>query len=204
MRERVAARADPDPALLAELAEDPDATVRSRALLQPLPRTWPQRAAIDRVVGHAAECIGPVGEMFLEHPLLRRVAAVWARLPGELAHRLAEDPDPEVRHLLVYNHPRAPPGVVLDAFVATPRQRAYLLMLPRLPRTGLGHLLGHGDPEVRALAAANPTLAEPPTALLADPDPRVRRAAAGWPAPRGPRDRIGVNETLMHGRRARP
>ncbi|WBP92124.1 hypothetical protein [Kitasatospora cathayae] len=91
MRERVAARADPDPALLAELAEDPDATVRTRALLQPLPRTWPQRAAIDRVVGHAAECIGPVGEMFLEpepdwyeacamspHPLLRRVAAVLA------------------------------------------------------------------------------------------------------------------------------
>ncbi|WBP92125.1 hypothetical protein [Kitasatospora cathayae] len=57
----------------------------------------------------------------------------------------------------------------------------HLLMLPRLPRTGLGHLLGHGDPEVRALAAADPTLAEPPAALLADPDPRVRRAAAANP-----------------------
>ncbi|MFH9353142.1 hypothetical protein [Kitasatospora sp. NPDC017646] len=194
VRERVAARADLDPGLLAVLTEDPDETVRTRARLQPLPRTWPQRAALDRAVGHTAECVGPVGEMFLEpeaswyeacaaseERLLRRVAATYARLPGESLRRLAADPDPEVRHLLALNHPLAPPAIVLDAFIAVPRHRPYLLTLARLPRTGLGHLLDHADAEVRALAAADSSLAEPPVRLLSDSDPGVRRAAAANP-----------------------
>ncbi|MER5553729.1 hypothetical protein ABT001_19005 [Streptomyces sp. NPDC002793] len=194
VRERVAARADLDPALLAELAQDPDATVRARASLQPLPRTWPERAAIDRIIGRTAEDIGAVEEMLIEpptgwyeacaastHPVLRRVAASCARLPEELVRRLADDPDADVRHLLACNHPLAPPAVVLDAFVAAPRQRPYLLTSPRLPRTGLRHLLGHGDPAVRALAAADAGLARPPLHLLGDPEPRVRRAAAANP-----------------------
>ncbi|MFI9365231.1 hypothetical protein ACIG5E_29895 [Kitasatospora sp. NPDC053057] len=194
VRERVAARADLDAALLAVLAEDPDETVRTRARLQPLPRTWPQRAALDRVVGHTAECVGPVGEMFLEpeagwyeacavseEPLMRRVAATCAWLPGESVRCLAADPDPDVRHLLALNHPLAPPAIVLDAFIAVPRHRPYLLTLPRLPRTGLGHLLDHADAEVRALAAADSGLAEPPVRLLSDHDPGVRRAAAANP-----------------------
>jgi hypothetical protein len=194
VRERVAARADLDPALLAELAQDLDSTVRTRALLQPLPRTWSQRAAIDRVIGCAAESIGPVAEMFIEPeaswyeacaasplPLLRRVAATCSRLPEELVHRLADDSDADVRHLLAYNHPLAPPTIILNAFIATPRQRPYLLTLPRLPRTGLHHLLDHDDPDVRALAAADTSLAQPPVHLLADPAPRVRRATAANP-----------------------
>ncbi|MEU9043622.1 MULTISPECIES: hypothetical protein [unclassified Kitasatospora] len=194
VRARVAARADTDPALLAELAQDPEDTVRIRAVLHPLPRTWPERRAIDRVVGRPAEQVGPVREMFQEpetswyeacavspEPVLRRVAATCARLPQELVHRLAEDADPDVRHLLAYNHPLAPPATVLDAFIATPRQRPYLLTLSRLPRTGLTHLLEHEDAEVRALAAADAGLAQPPVRHLADPDPRVRRAAAANP-----------------------
>ncbi|WP_031075160.1 hypothetical protein, partial [Streptomyces sp. NRRL WC-3742] len=194
VRERVAARADLTPALLAELAEDPDDFVRTRARLQPLPRTWPQRAAVDRVLGHDADCLGPAGEMYHEpetawyeesaaspHPVLRRVAATCARLPEPWVHRLAEDQDPDVRHLLACNHPLAPPALLLDAFLALPRQRAYLLTLPRLPRTGLGHLLTHEAPEVRALAAADPTLPEPPLPLLTDPDAHVRHAAAANP-----------------------
>ncbi|MEU4587963.1 hypothetical protein AB0F92_38945 [Kitasatospora aureofaciens] len=194
VRERVAARADLDSALLAVLSEDPDETVRTRARLQPLPRTWPQRAALDRAFGHTVECVGPVGEMFLapgtswyeacaasQEPRLRRVAATCAWLPGESVRRLAADPDPDVRHLLALNHPLAPPAIVLDAFTAVPRHRPYLLTLPRLPRTGLGHLLDHADAEVRALAAADRTLAEPPLRLLSDPDPGVRRAAAANP-----------------------
>ncbi|MFJ9846793.1 hypothetical protein ACIRYZ_41455 [Kitasatospora sp. NPDC101155] len=194
VRERVAARADLDPALLAVLAEDPDETVRTRARLQPLPRTWPQRAALDRVVGHTSECVGPVGEMFLEpeaswyeacavseEPLLRRVAATCAWLPGELVQGLASDPDPQVRHLLALNHPLAPSAIVLDAFMSVPRHRPYLLTLTRLPRTGLGHLLDHADADVRTLAAADSSLAEPPVRLLADPEPGVRRAAAANP-----------------------
>ncbi|MGW2638726.1 hypothetical protein [Streptomyces sp. NPDC001348] len=194
VRERVAGRADIDPLLLEELAADPDDTVRTRALVHPLPRTWDQRAALDRVFGRTAEDIGPVGEMYLEpdtdwysacavstHPLLRRVAATCPGLPWELVRRLADDPDPQVRHLLAFNHPLAPPGTVLDAFVAAPRQRPYLLTLPRLPRTGLGHLLNHENPEVRGLAAADPTLDRPPIHLLTDPDAGVRRVAAGNP-----------------------
>ncbi|WP_371523133.1 hypothetical protein [Kitasatospora sp. NBC_01300] len=66
VREQVAARADLDPQLLAELAQDPDSAVRARGLLHPLPRTWPRRAAIDRVYGHTVENVGAVGKMFVE------------------------------------------------------------------------------------------------------------------------------------------
>ncbi|MEV7937774.1 MULTISPECIES: hypothetical protein [unclassified Kitasatospora] len=194
VRKQVAARADLDPPLLTELAQDPDSAVRARALLHPLPRTWPQRAAIDRVFGHAVEDIGAVGEMFVEpgtswyeacaasaDPRLRRVAATCPLLSAELVHRLAEDPDADVRHLLSFNHPLAPPALVLDAFIAAPRQRPYLLTLPRLPRTGLDHLLDHDDPDVRALAASDAGLDQLPVHLLADPEPRVRQAAAANP-----------------------
>ncbi|WP_338711907.1 hypothetical protein V6P99_36345 [Streptomyces virginiae] len=54
-------------------------------------------------------------------------------------------------------------------------------MRSRVPRTGLSHLLDHEDPEVRALAAADPTLGRAPVELLTDPDDRVRRAAAANP-----------------------
>ncbi|MFD8009150.1 hypothetical protein [Streptomyces sp. NPDC058955] len=193
VRERVAARADVDAALLAELAEDPHESVRTRAVLHPLPRTWAERDAIDWLGG--AEHDGPIGEVPAEpaaswfaqcagseHAILRRVAASHAALPAELVGRLAEDPDPEVRHKLACRHPLAPPELVLDTFVACPEQRRHLLTLPQLPRTGLQHLLGHDDPEVRALAAADPSLEQAPVRLLADPDGRVRRAAAAAPA----------------------
>ncbi|WP_206325284.1 MULTISPECIES: HEAT repeat domain-containing protein [unclassified Streptomyces] len=193
VRERVAARADVDAALLAELAEDPDESVRTRAVLHPLPRTWVERDAIDWLGG--AEDDGPIGEVpgepatswFAEcavsaHVILRRVAASYAALPAELVGRLAVDPDPEVRHRLACRHPLAPPEAVLDTFVERPEQRRHLLTLPRLPRTGLQHLLGHDDPEVRAFAAADPTLEQAPVQLLADPDERVRRATAAAPA----------------------
>ncbi|MGP4087967.1 hypothetical protein [Streptomyces sp. KR55] len=194
VRERVASRADLDPSMLAELARDPDDAVRARAQVQPLQRTWAQRAVIDRIAGRTAADIGPLAEMLAEpdtswysacalsaHPLLRRVAATCPRLPEELVTRLADDPDLDVRHLLAYKHPLAPPRTVLDAFIATPRQRPYLLTLPGLPRTGLQHLLDHEDPDVRALAAADTTLAQPPIRLLTDPNARVRRVVAANP-----------------------
>ncbi|UUU21883.1 HEAT repeat domain-containing protein [Streptomyces sp. DSM 40750] len=166
-----------------------------RAQAHPLPRTWAQRDVIDRVTGrHAVDCTCPIGEVFVEpdanwyracavseHPVLRRVAASHRALPEELVKRLAEDPDPEVRHRLACHHWLAPPEVVLATFLARPRQRRHLLTLPQLPRTGLHHLLGHDDPDVRALAAADPSLEQAPVQLLTDPDERVRRAAAAGP-----------------------
>ncbi|MFF3765122.1 hypothetical protein ACFYYR_13690 [Streptomyces sp. NPDC001922] len=194
VRERVAARADLDPSLLEELGKDADDTVRTRARVHPLPRTWAQRQALDGVVGRTAEEIGPVDELRVEpdtgwysacavsaSPLLRRVAATCPGLPPDLVQRLADDPDPQVRYLLAYNHPLAPAETVLDAFLATPRQRPYLLTLPQLPRTGLHHLLDHEDPDVRELAAADATLDRPPVHLIADADAKVRRAAAANP-----------------------
>ncbi|NUP51851.1 MAG: hypothetical protein HOW97_31710 [Catenulispora sp.] len=112
---------------------------------------------------------------------LRRAAACHPRLPHVQMRRLASDPDWQVKLLLAHNHPDAPPELMLEVFIAEPKKRSSLLFYPSLPRTGLGHLLDHPDPQIRAFAAADPTLPEPPSALLADEDETVRRTAAAHP-----------------------
>lgn len=194
VRARVASRCDLAPALLAELVNDPEGMVRTRALVHEAPRIDAQRRMIDHCIGRSADEIGPSHEWFNPpgpdwfaacavsgHPLLRRIAATCQGLPDDLADRLARDPDDDVRHLLAHNHPAAPPRLLLDAFIAGRRQRPYLLNRPNMPRTGLADLLTHGDPELRALAATDATLVRPPLAQLADSDPRVRNAAASNP-----------------------
>ncbi|MFD9082589.1 hypothetical protein [Streptomyces erythrochromogenes] len=195
VRERVAARADLDPAVWAELAEDAHERVPTRARVQPLPRTQAECLAVDHEAAEGAhDCLCLILEPHTvpdpdwyracaesEEVLLRLAAARCPTLPRDLVARLAEDPAEEVRHRLASWHPLAPAETVLAAFVARPRQRPHLLMQSRLPRTGLSHLLDHEDPEVRALAAADPTLGRAPAALLTDPDDRVRRAAAANP-----------------------
>jgi hypothetical protein len=191
VRARVAARPDLGPDLAAELREDPDVEVRMRARLHPFPRTWAEYWAINRVSGHGPDCICPITEpdtepspdwfaacAVSEEPVLRRVAASWPGLPAELAETLAQDDDEEVRIRLACHHPLAPPHLLLDVFVTRPAHRSHLLTLPAFPRTGRTHLIGHPDPEVRALAAADPTLTEPPAE---DPDESVCRAAASNP-----------------------
>jgi Leucine rich repeat variant len=194
VRARVASRCDLESEMLERLARDPDDQVRTRALVHPSPRTEEQRRLIDSVIGRTADDIGQVHEWFRPpehdwlcasavsgHPLLRRVAAMSPNLPADLVNRLAGDPDAHVRHLLAYNHPLAPPHLLLEAFIAGSRQRPFLRTHPRLPRTGLTGLLDHQDPEVRALAAADPTLPQPPLSQLKDPDARVQAAAAANP-----------------------
>lgn len=195
VREMVAARPDLGPDLVADLRQDPDENVRMRAHLHPFPRTWAEYNVIDRVIGHGPQCICPITEPDPDpdtvpspdwfaacavsgEPVLRRVAASWPRLPAALAGTLAQDDDEEVRIRLACNHPSAPPHLLLDVFVTRPEHRSDLLTLPGFPRTGLTHLIGHPDPEVRALAAADPTLTEPP---VDDADEAVRRAAAANP-----------------------
>ncbi|MFI1067897.1 hypothetical protein ACH4TC_39240 [Streptomyces spororaveus] len=188
VREMVAARPDLGPDLIAELREDRDEAVRMRARLHPFPRAWAEYWAIQRVIGHGPDCTCPITEPTTEpspdwfaacavsgEPVLRRVAASWPGLPAELVGTLAQDEDEEVRILLACHHPLAPPHLLLDVFTTRPAHRPHLLTLPGFPRTGLTHLIGHPDPEVRALAAADPTLPEPP---VNDPDESVRRAAA--------------------------
>ncbi|WP_244291544.1 hypothetical protein [Streptomyces subrutilus] len=110
--------------------------------------------------------------------MLRRGAASWPGLPAPLVESLARDDDEEVRIRLACHHPLAPPHLLLAVFVARPAHRPHLLTLPGFPRTGLTHLIGHPDPQVRALAAADLALPEPP---VEDPDASVRRAAAAHP-----------------------
>ncbi|MFD3324837.1 hypothetical protein [Streptomyces sp. NPDC058701] len=195
VREMVAARPDLGPDLVAELRQDPDEDVRMRARLHPFPRTWAEYRVIDLVIGHGPECFCPITEPDPEpatvpspdwfaacavsrEPVLRRVAASWSRLPAALVGKLAQDDDEEVRIRLACNHPSAPPHLLLDVFVSRPEHRSDLLTLPGFPRTGRTHLIGHPDPEVRALAAADPTLPEPP---VEDADDSVCRAAAANP-----------------------
>ncbi|MFH7600560.1 hypothetical protein WDV06_36510 [Streptomyces racemochromogenes] len=192
IRKTVAARPDLDPDLATALAQDPDEAVRTRARLHPFPRTWPEYWAIERVIGHGPDCTCPIDEPATEpapdwytacaaseEPVLRRVAATWPGLPPHLVRPLSQDDDEEVRVRLACHHPLAPPALLLAVFVTRPAHRPHLLTLPHLPRTGLAHLLTHPDPEVRTLAAADPTLPAPP---LTDPDASVRRAAAANPA----------------------
>ncbi|MEU0410427.1 hypothetical protein ABZ307_21760 [Streptomyces griseorubiginosus] len=200
VRASVAVRPDAGPDLVAELTSDPVAYVRMCARLHPFSRTWAEYRAIDQVLGHGPDCTCPIGEPFTEagvdpavgpppdwfatcavseEAVLRRVAASWPGLPAELAGTLAQDDDEEVRIRLACRHPLAPPHLLLDVFVTRPVHRPDLRDLPAFPRTGRAHLIDHPDPEVRALAAADPAVPDPP---LEDPDASVRQAAAANPS----------------------
>ncbi|MFG2291772.1 hypothetical protein [Streptomyces sp. NPDC048603] len=191
IRRLVAIRPDLGPEAASELRQDPDEDVRMRARLQPSICTWAEFQAVQTVVEHGPDCTCPITEPATEpspdwyatcaasgEPVLRRVAASWPGLPAELVGTLALDDDEEVRIRLACHHPLAPPHLLLDVFVTRPAHRPHLLTLSAFPRTGRTHLIGHPDPEVRTLAAADPTLPEPP---LEDPDDAVRRAAAANP-----------------------
>ncbi|MER7760339.1 hypothetical protein [Streptomyces sp. NPDC097619] len=196
IRAQVAARPDLAPGPAAELRTDPDASVRLRARLRPATRTWSEHDALDWVLGHGLDCTCPIMDPLVgpdggpspewiascavsEEPALRRVAASRPDLPAEPAAALARDEDEEVRIRLACHHPSAPAGLLLEVFTAHPVHRPHLRSLPGFPRAGTAHLVGHPDPEVRALAAVDPALPVPP---LADPDPLVRRAAAANPS----------------------
>lgn len=202
IRALVATRPDLGPDLVAELREDPDGDVRMRARLHPFVRTWVEHEMIHRVIGHGPDCVCPITEpdpqpspdwfaacAVSDEPVLRRVAASWTGLPAELVEALARDEDEGVRIQLACHHPLAPPWLLLDVFVTRPAHRPHLLTLPAFPGADTSHLIGHPDPQVRALAAADPTLPAPP---VDDPDTSVRRAAAANPGLRPE-----VLETLM-------
>ncbi|WP_328940331.1 hypothetical protein OG259_00540 [Streptomyces sp. NBC_00250] len=129
---------------------------------------------------HGPDCTCPITEpatdwfaacAVSEEPVLRRVAASWPGLAAELVGTLAQDDDEEVRIRLACHHPPVPPLLLLDVFVTRPVHRPHVPTLPAFPRTGRSHLIGHPDPEVRALAAADPAL------------PRSRRLVRSTRAP---------------------
>ncbi|MFC9399190.1 hypothetical protein ACFTWS_39660 [Streptomyces sp. NPDC057027] len=192
IRALVATRPDLEPDLAAELRKDPDDDVRMCTRLHPFSRTWAEYDMLHRIIGHGPDCTCPITEPAPQpspdwfaacaasgEPALRRVAASWPGLPAELVAELAQDDDEEVRIRLACHHPLAPPSLLLDVFVTRPAHRPHLLTLPAFPRTGTSHLIDHPDPQLRALAAADPALPDPP---LEDPDESVRRAAAANPS----------------------
>ncbi|MEV6201501.1 hypothetical protein AB0M64_16220 [Streptomyces sp. NPDC051771] len=192
IRALVATRPDLGPDLVAELTKDPNDDVRMCVRLYPFARTWAEYDMLHRVIGHGPDCTCPITEPDPQpapdwfaacaasgEPVLRRVAASWPGLPAELVGTLARDEDEEVRIRLACHHPLAPPHLLLDVFVTRPAHRPHLLTLPTFPRTGTSHLIDHPDPQVRALAAADPALPDPP---VDDPDESVRRAAAANPS----------------------
>ncbi|MFD9542482.1 hypothetical protein [Streptomyces sp. NPDC060022] len=200
VRVLAATRPDLGPDLAAELRKDPDDNVRMRARLHPFSRTWTEYEMIHRIIDHGPDCTCPITEPFTrsnlepavgpspdwfaacavsEEPVLRRIAASWPGLSAELVKTLAQDDDEEVRIRLACHHPLAPPHLLLDVFVTRPAHRPHLLTLPAFPRIGRAHLMGHADPAVRALAAADPALPDPPVEDLND---GVRRAAAANPS----------------------
>jgi hypothetical protein len=176
----------------AELEQDPDEDVRTRARAFGAATAAGQHAALLRNVSNGSfSPIAPLdGPVDLGDPdwyvraaesdnvLLRRAAAWDPRLPPPQVRRLASDPDQEVRSLLAHHHPDAPPELMIEVFIAEPESRALMLRRPQMPRTGLAYLLDHPEPQLRALAAADSTLPSPPVAQLDDEDERVRRAAA--------------------------
>ncbi|MCZ0983513.1 hypothetical protein O1L60_42670 [Streptomyces diastatochromogenes] len=195
IRALVATRPDLGPDLAAKLAKDPDDDVRMYARLHPFSRAWAEYDMLQNITGHGPDCTGPITEpapsppqpspdwfaacAASAEPVLRRVAASWPALPAELVGTLAQDDDERVRVRLACHHPLAPPRLLLDVFLTRPTHRPHLLPLPAFPRTRTSHLMAHPDPQVRALAAADPHLPDPP---VNDLDTSVRRAAAANPS----------------------
>jgi len=113
---------------------------------------------------------------------LRRAAASCFDLDAATVRQLAADDDPAVRMLLALFHPDAPPALLLEAYLALPLHRTRLRLRPAFPSRRLpAEYARHDDPEVRELAAADPEFGGDLAALLADPAPDVRRAAAANP-----------------------
>lgn len=201
IRKKVAARFGLPKRLRAQLRDDPDQEVRTIAAAFSVATTKAQHLAVIRhMFGTSAwpalqyapasqyEPPSDLGDpdwyvraAESDNVLLRRAAACDARLPPDQVRRLAADPDPEVRSLLAHSHPDAPPELMIEVFLAEPKHRAVMMQRSRMPRTGLAHLLGHPDAQVRAFAAADPTLPLPPVAQLDDDEELVRRAAAANP-----------------------
>ncbi len=119
--------------------------------------------------------------------------------------RLADDPSPKVRAALAHGPERSPRTTVTplpDAVCArllddpAPSVRAALLGSRHLVPSFVASLATHHDPAARRGAVSAWEILAPGerSALLADPDPEVRRAAALWECRRDTR----VTAELLH------
>ncbi|MEU8622010.1 Mucin-2 [Streptomyces sp. NPDC048623] len=146
----------------------------------------PPRHALQR-----AELPEPAVAVILAHPNPRaRIDfAMSARAEPAQRARLADDPSPKVRAALAYGPERLPRTTVEplpDAVCARllddpdPSVRAALLDSPHLAPSFVASMAAHRDPAARRVAVRAWKILPPGerSALPADPDPEVRRAAA--------------------------
>lgn len=145
---------------------------------------------------HALQRAGlpePAVAVILAHPNPRaRIDfAMSARAEPAQRARLADDPSPKVRAALAYGPERVPRTTIAsltDAVCARllddpdPSVRAALLDSPHLAPSFVASMATHHDPAARRGAVRAWEILPPRerSALLADPDPEVRRAAALW------------------------
>ncbi|MFE0738641.1 Mucin-2 [Streptomyces sp. NPDC058855] len=156
----------------------------------------PPRHALQR-----AGLLEPAVAVILAHPAPGariHFATSTGAEPSQRA-RLADDPSPKVRAALAYGpdvyDPRTKVAPLPDAVCArllddpVPSVRAALLDSPHLTPSFAASLATHHDPAAR-LSAVRAWEVLPPgeqSALFADPDPEVRRAAALWECQRDAR-----------------
>ncbi|MFF4922420.1 Mucin-2 [Kitasatospora sp. NPDC001261] len=146
---------------------------------------------------HALQRAGlpePTVVVILAHPNpgARIDFAMSARAEPAQRARLADDPSPKVRAALAYGpewrDPRTKVAPLPDDVCArllddpVPSVRTALLDSPHLAPSFVASLATHHDPAARRSAARAWEKLPPDerSALLADPDPEVRRAAALW------------------------
>ncbi len=144
---------------------------------------------------HALQRAGlpePAVAVILAHPNpgARIGFAMSARAEPAQRARLADDPSPKVRAALAYGpewcDPRTTVAPLSDDVCARllddpdPSVRTALLDSPHLASSFVASLATHRDPAARRSAARawEKLLPDERSALLADPDPEVRRAAA--------------------------
>ncbi|SDN06172.1 Mucin-2 [Actinacidiphila guanduensis] len=159
-------------------------------------------------------------EIILAHPnpAARINFAMSARAEPVQRARLADDPSPEVRTALAYGpewcDPRTTVAPLPDNVCArllddsAPSVRTALLDSPHLAPSFIAALATHRDPAARRVAvrAWQDLPPDERSALLADPAPEVRRAAALWECRRNARvtaelirDPKSAAEALRHG-----
>ncbi|MER5308403.1 Mucin-2 [Streptomyces sp. NPDC002773] len=149
----------------------------------------PPRQALER-----AELPEPAVAVILAHPSpgVRIDFAMSARAEPAQRARLANDPSPKVRAALAYGpelyDPRTKVAPLADAVCARllddpdPSVRANLLESPHLAPPFVASLATHHQPAARRSSVRAWEVLPPGerSALLVDPDPEVRQAAALW------------------------
>jgi len=116
-------------------------------------------------------------------PYWRRAVARNAKISPEIAEKLSQDPEQEVRYLLTFNRDLSP--AILSRLAADPSERVREMVVwsKKLPDEDYAKLARDPSAKVReTVARQERTSMEDWRRLREDPDQRVRDAARRWDA----------------------